>query len=347
VALLPAVACASGDASTDGNVALEREIVPLFTVGPEGSNWAFNDLRGIAFDSAGRIWVAEYDGAIHLFENDGGYIRTIKRTGDGPGEFETILSFDLDPESNRIILETNDHFGKEVFLLSAEFAEIAHWTTPRMLGSVFLGVRFLPGSGGRGLLFPVSQRVDTAAKDNVLLTWTSGVLAHSDSSGAVMDTVAPLVGGWSYRVTGPDGFSMNAPQRGREIWLPVDTLGVLVGDGHREYNLSLVNRAGDTLRRYKRRVAREVLTDIEGPGLTRGNIVRALFDKPRGEILLCRVPRPASYPASEVDYFSVEGTYLGTLSWPQCPVRADDTGRIYSFGRDENGLPFISVHTYK
>ena len=338
--LLAVLACGRDAATYDAPVALERELTQLFQLGPDGGTWSFRDLRGIAFDSTGRIWVAEYDGVIHQFEEGGRYIRTIKRPGDGPGEFDVILYFDIDPATNNFVLETNE----EVIVLDQELEQLARWTRLRKFGVLLSGVRMIPNKGG--LLLPLPLKSDTVRKDGFELITSHGLLGRADYDGVVSDTLAPMVGGWTRRKLPPDGWRGGVPGRGREIWIPLGTNGVLVGDGHGEYNLSLVNIEGKTLRRYSRRVPVEELTGFEGPAMTRGMISRAVFDSRREEILLCRVPVDPNSKSLEVDYFSLKGEFLGTLAWPLCPYRTHRDGTIYATGLDENGSPFIRAFTY-
>jgi hypothetical protein len=333
------------DSESAQTVPLERQLTSHCTLGPQGAGYAFDDIRGVAVDSYGRIWVAEYDGLLHTFDKRGSFIRTIDRSGEGPGEFESIISFDIDYHTNRMAIVDNDNWG--VLILSVDFTQHQRWRFPtKNFTARMIGVRLMPGTDG--VLFPLAVRTDTLTKDGHQIRWATGVLAYAGEDGSVRDTLAPLVGRWSYAKLPPDGYTANAPSRGREIWIPLDTLGVLVGDGHQEYRLQLVGLDGRKIREYSRKLPREKFTEWKGPEMYRGFITRAVFDPKRGEILLCRVPPFAveQTKAFDVDYFSVAGRYLGTLQWPACPVHADREGTIYALSADGDLAPYITAFRY-
>jgi hypothetical protein len=95
----------------DGVVIIKNPKEPLyknaaFTIvqdlkigGQEGKpEYIFSGLRDIAVDSDGNIYAVEFkEKHIRVFDKNGGYIRTIGRAGQGPGEFNTPGNVHINP----------------------------------------------------------------------------------------------------------------------------------------------------------------------------------------------------------------------------------------------------------
>ena len=87
LASLILAACAGEQPATDH--AATWTLSPELTIGgaDEGPE-SFSDIRGIAADSRGRIYVLEaQEQQVRLFGADGEFVRRTGRNGDGPGEF--------------------------------------------------------------------------------------------------------------------------------------------------------------------------------------------------------------------------------------------------------------------
>lgn len=83
---------------------------------------SFNDIRDIAVDATGRIYVLDYQVTeIRLFGPDGGFIRLIGRNGAGPGEYRQNNGIELAPDGT---LWVNDHRNARyvVFDAAGDFA---------------------------------------------------------------------------------------------------------------------------------------------------------------------------------------------------------------------------------
>jgi hypothetical protein len=321
---------------------LNRSLVQILTLGADLNEAGFEDVRGYGVDSQGRIWVGEWDGIVHTFQPDGRLIRTWERQGEGPGEFRYIAALDTDPATQRIVVR-DVYFMK---ILNEDLEEVARWQIPRVpLGGSLPGVRFEPG--GSAVLFPIGVGRDSVMRDTLRLVWTPGLLLRAALDGTQLDTVGTLVGGWSKLPPGISSMS-SPPTAGAAIWLPIDTAGVLIGDGQRSYELHLVSASGDTIRTFRRPLPRERL-DEPGPEFTRGFVQRAAFDAHRRELLACRTQPPdvrTHFAPVAVDHWSLDGDYLGTLTWPACPRYVSPDGTVFLTTRGQLNVPVVLGFRY-
>ena len=61
--------------------------------GNDDTNYTFYGARGLAVDVKGRIYVLDSgNGRVQVFDSEGGFLRTIGRRGEGPGEFQSPSS---------------------------------------------------------------------------------------------------------------------------------------------------------------------------------------------------------------------------------------------------------------
>jgi hypothetical protein len=104
----------------------------------QDENLAFHFPYGVAMDAAGNIYVLdEGNNRIQKFSPDGKYLATIGRHGQGPGEFEGPLCFDIDPEGSLYVFEG---FSRRIQILTP--AGKTRQTIKNIKGTV-LGLRHL------------------------------------------------------------------------------------------------------------------------------------------------------------------------------------------------------------
>lgn len=87
LACLMLAACAGEPPESDGIATWA--LTPELTIGgaDEGPG-SFSDVRGLAVDALGRVYVLEaQEQEVRLFDADGAFVRSLGRNGDGPGEF--------------------------------------------------------------------------------------------------------------------------------------------------------------------------------------------------------------------------------------------------------------------
>ena len=84
----------------------------LRTIGSKGSGAGqFNEPRGVAFDSAGHIIVADYGNhrVQVLRYSDGSHVRTIGSEGSGNGQFDVPYGVLIDSQGRIIVSECGNH----------------------------------------------------------------------------------------------------------------------------------------------------------------------------------------------------------------------------------------------
>ena len=70
---------------------LDADFEEVFRVGGiDGELWEqFGRIQDVAFDRAGNLYLLDFDAlTVVVVDNEGGFVRTIGRAGDGPGEFD-------------------------------------------------------------------------------------------------------------------------------------------------------------------------------------------------------------------------------------------------------------------
>lgn len=90
-------------------------------------------ISGVKNDSQGRIYLPDQRAlSIHLFNQNGSYIKSIGREGSGPGEFQSLLrifidqqdrliAYDVRQARNTIFVETNDSWKPEqIFMIEGQ-----------------------------------------------------------------------------------------------------------------------------------------------------------------------------------------------------------------------------------
>lgn len=100
-----------------------RLVEELRIGGTEEGPGSFNEIRDIAVDSKGRVFVLDYQTEeIRLFGADGKFIRLVGRKGAGPGEYRQPNGIRLAPDGT---LWVNDHRNARytVFTAEGEFAK--------------------------------------------------------------------------------------------------------------------------------------------------------------------------------------------------------------------------------
>ena len=128
-------ACAAGLAaifvcSTAAAQPRWRLVEDLRIGGGDDGPTSFNDIRDVAVDKSGRVYVLDYQTQeIRLFGADGKFIRLLGRSGAGPGEFRQPNGIRLAPDGT---LWVNDHRNARytVFSSTGDFAKqvsVAPW----------------------------------------------------------------------------------------------------------------------------------------------------------------------------------------------------------------------------
>lgn len=99
------------------------DLEEVFGIGSAlGEDWEqFGNVRRVAFDDAGRLYVfdSQLDRVV-VVGADGGFLRAFGRTGDGPGEFRSPDGFAV-MRDGRVVMGDLGHRGYHIFGADGEF----------------------------------------------------------------------------------------------------------------------------------------------------------------------------------------------------------------------------------
>ena len=102
---------------------LEADFEEVFRVGSlVGEEWEqFGDVRRVAFDGAGRLYVFDTQAErIFVVDTDGALIREIGRTGEGPGEFRSATEM-VAMEDGGVVVADLGHRAYHLFGPNGDF----------------------------------------------------------------------------------------------------------------------------------------------------------------------------------------------------------------------------------
>ncbi|MFC1564481.1 NHL repeat-containing protein [candidate division KSB1 bacterium] len=98
----------------------------------EDDNYLFYQPRDLEVDNEGNIYILDSrNNRIQKFDNEGEYIETIGRKGEGPGEFLTCSCIQIDITNN--ILYAGDHFNGRINIFSLDGKYLREIKTTNMV----------------------------------------------------------------------------------------------------------------------------------------------------------------------------------------------------------------------
>ncbi len=105
--VLAATACddATQDLEAKGPVGVTAVVVDTIR-GEEDGPSSLSQIRGIAVDAGGRVYVADgVEKSVKVFAADGSFLRAMGRQGQGPGEFNTPQGVAIGPEERAYVYD--------------------------------------------------------------------------------------------------------------------------------------------------------------------------------------------------------------------------------------------------
>ena len=313
----------------------------------------FGEIRSLAVDAAGRIYVLESQSQeVRVFNPDGTYLRTIGRKGSGPGEFAQALLAEFGPDGNLWVVDPQNN------RLSVFDTAGTYLTGHQMPG----GFMIIPWPGGFDRHGDYYSPIPEPSDEGFHLG-----LAHFDSSLAIIDTLATPtdpVKRDSYELRNGDSFMMASVPFSPGFRWRLSPEGTMWAIFTGEYRFVELSHSGDTLRTVTRAFdplpvtdadrdqAREDLKWFTRQGgkpdwskipSTKPAIEDLTFDD-EGNLWVWPVTEP-DLKDRALDVFDPDGRYLGRITAPlpiaRRPFPTFHNGMMYAVTRDELEVPFV------
>lgn len=317
--------------------------------------YLFGDVRDLAVDGLGRIWVLDNQNReLRVFGSDGSHVRTVGGSGEGPGEFRNPNGLARDPITGRMWVIDPGTGRYTVFDTAGSLVE----TRPR-------------DATGRGYVWPGRFDRDGRVFDYMLVSaggdWRFRGFVVRGADGNARDSLRfPPDGGERsfFRIERENGMSMRAvpftPYGDWEV-SPSGTVWWTAGDS---YRLVEIGRGGDTSRVVEQEHDPVPVTGAEldsirrsyeeqyGEGASQVDFsripdekaaIRALFVARDGRVWVLPYGRQGQ-TGRIADIFTPEGRYLGRLElpvrlrWSVSPVVTEEA--LYGVRED----PATGVH---
>jgi hypothetical protein len=230
--------------ATSKSKPIEVELEEEWRIGGEDDEEIFGVITAIVADAEGNFYLLDAQlNEIKVYDNDGEYVRTIGREGEGPGEFRGAFNMFLVPGGNIGVLQT---FPGKVVTLTPTGDPADEFPLPEVDGG---GFRILLGAQYAGknlaLVYALNQPSETGfTQENILaLVEPDGKTEHQlNSQASTMKAAAPVIaekewdtfrnGRWA---ASSDGRAFAAVSFGKyeiDVW---DSSGKLQRVIHREY----------------------------------------------------------------------------------------------------------------
>jgi len=308
------------------------------SIGQEGGGpeYLFSRVGGLAVDTEGNIYAIESrEAAVRVFDKKGGYLRTIGRKGQGPGETQYPVFVQITAEDE---LAVYDYSAARMLFYSLDGAYLRQKTTSRIV--------FPIGLDSEGRLIAQYILAPPPKGGKVILRFDRDYGSELELAREEMglDRVFDIGRPACYAALSPDD---------RVLW----------GDS-REYVLYLLSSEGKLVKRIAKEFRPQAITDAEkdeyrkkyADALKFGMQISfrdswpafsGLFFDDEGRLLVRTYDRAiGSGDSFTYDVFDRHGVYESRVAVPVTLDRNSvwKDGRIYTVESDESGLPLIKRH---
>lgn len=312
-----------------------------------GGAAAFGDLRGLAVDRLGRIWVADIDAKeVRVFDGEGSFVRSVGREGEGPGEFQYPNGLAAGPEGR---IHVFDPRTQRITV----FDTAGRHLTDRRRTTGGYGFLWRGGFTRDGRLFDYRVGVgivvlgpDLTVRDTIEAPRGQGEPPYfygPNRQGGQTAMAVPYLGRPTWEV-GPEGMIWYAPGRPYRLYRltpELDTSRVVERD-HRPVAVTEAER-DSAEKGVRERYAPGADLDLSRIPETKPAVQEVFFDD-RGN-LWARPYLPGDSTGYALDVFDRRGRYLGRVRspvklrrWPEPVVR---DGRLHGVTVDELDVPYV------
>jgi hypothetical protein len=219
------------------------QLEELWRIGGEDDEEIFGVITDIVVDDDGNVYMLDAQlNEIKVYSEDGEFLRTIGREGEGPGEFRAAFSIMIVPGGNIGVLQT---FPSKIVLLTPEGDPAGEYPIPEAEGSGFRAILSAENAGDNlALIYILNQPSESGfTRDNILAFVDSKgekeIKLHSQAS--TMEAANPLISEKEWDTfnnrwtASPDGRAFSAVTFGEyaiNVWTPDGKLDRVI---HREY----------------------------------------------------------------------------------------------------------------
>lgn len=322
------------------------------TTGPA----AFADVRSLAIDGTGRIYVVDFgNDAIQLFDASGRYVRAVGRSGAGPGEYRQPYGVLIAPDGR---VWVNDADGGRLVVFNPDGSVAAH--VPRTYhGFSYAWAAAFDPAGRLMELVPGPDVARVIRFDPRTAVWDDLAMPRClpDAAPVPLELLR-----WTYRTAGGGG-SVGIPFAPRQVW-HLDPQGAWWCGSATDYHIQQASLAtGALLRELRRDQGR-----VRIPNQIRDSVQRyyeATFTRvPPGTFDFSMMPR--EYPMFEglmlddagnlwamrnaaqglvAEVWSPQGRLISSVKVPEGRHTAVASqvrrGKFYSIALDEDDVPSV------
>ncbi|MBK6494908.1 MAG: 6-bladed beta-propeller [Gemmatimonadetes bacterium] len=315
---------------------------------------SFNDIRALAVDGKGQIFVLDLQALeIRVFDPRGRFVQRIGRNGEGPGEFRSPNGMLVAPDGK---IWVND-IGQERMVVFDTRGKPATHLRPSSWGSVGFGKppstrmvgssrRFARAEGAWSVASIRRRRASIRCACLTASSWPTpaiGCRAIARRRAAVEPSSSPFAPSTLFQLDGAGAIWCGSGSEYHIMAIELGTGAIRFDQTRKEAPAPIPAAARDSAIAFIRKLAERAppgTIDVSRIPRTYPT-VRALDLDDEGRVWAW-VRRPGK---AEIDVWSRTGTRLATMAAPPVPdvgrfvvVRG---GKLYAVERDTDGVPFV------
>lgn len=293
----------------------------------EDENYMFSDISHITVDNDGRIYILDRrESHVKLFDQDGKYVRTIGRQGQGPGELNNPIF---------VYFPRNE-------LLVTQFERLSFFSPE---GEFLRSVLMKKESPSRARCNSHGNIIGT----NTVFDFENPntfyyVLKTYDSE---IEPIKELV-----RIDIQRKMGVVNPFR-PNIYMTVDDEDNIIFGYSKDYELQIYNPEGDLIKKIMREYDPEKITEEEKEESTQGSPSSVKFEFPKchpaflrfvhdeaGRLYVQSYEKGEGYNVYYHDVFDRDGRYIAKVQLRRAPVIFRH-GKLFSLEEDEDGYQYV------
>jgi hypothetical protein len=293
----------------------------------EDENYMFSEISHITVDNDGRIYILDRrESHVKLFDQEGKYVRTIGRKGQGPGELNDPIF---------VYFPRNE-------LLVTQFERLSFFSPE---GEFLRSILMKKESPTRARCDSHGNIIGTDTVFDFENPYTFyHVLKTYDSE---IEPIKELVRIKVHRKRGV------VTRFGPNIYMTVDDEDNIIFGYSKDYELQIFNPEGDLIKKIMREYDPAEVTEEEKEESTQGRLSITKFQIPKyhpafvrfvhdeaGRLYVQSYEKGEGFNVYYHDVFDRDGRYIAKIQLKRAPVIFRD-GKLYSLEEDEDGYQYV------